>query len=97
MHEFRDLPDRAKVQIDKQEGEAMCMMCKNREETVTHIISECSKLVQLEYKKRHDKVAGAVDWSLCKTYSRTLLPRTEPIYLSPVLFSVYFMTHFYSV
>ena len=29
---------------------------------------ECSKLVQLEYKKRHDKVAGAVYWSLCETY-----------------------------
>jgi len=46
----------------------MCRMCKNREETVTHIISECSKLAQLEYKKRHDKVAGAVHWSLCETY-----------------------------
>jgi len=46
----------------------MCRMCKNREETVTHIISECSKLAQLEYKKRHDKVAGAVHWSLCERY-----------------------------
>jgi len=53
-----------KVKIDKQEGEAMCRMCKNREETVTHIISECSKLAQLEYKKRR----GAVHWSLCETY-----------------------------
>ena len=43
-------------------------MCKNREETVTHIISECSKLAQLQYKKRHDKVVAAVHWSLCETY-----------------------------
>jgi len=43
-------------------------MGKNREETGTHIISEYSKLAQLEYKKRHDKVAGAVHWSLCETY-----------------------------
>ena len=57
-----------KVKIDKQEDESMCRMCKNREETVTHIISECSKLAQLEYKKRHDNVAGAVHWSLCETY-----------------------------
>jgi len=28
-----------KVKIDKQEGEAICRMCKNREETVTHITS----------------------------------------------------------
>jgi len=36
-----------KVKIDKQEGEAMCRICKKREETVRHIISECSKLAQL--------------------------------------------------
>jgi len=57
-----------KVKIDKQEGEAMCSMCKNREETVTHIISDCSKLAQLQYKKRHDKVTEAVHWGLCETY-----------------------------
>ena len=39
----------------------MCRMCKNREETVTHIISECSKLAQLEYKKRHDKVTRSLE------------------------------------
>jgi len=50
----------------KDELEAMCRMCKNREETVTHIISECSKLAQLEYKKNHDKVDGDVHWSLLK-------------------------------
>ena len=31
-------------------------------------VSKCSKLAHLEYKKRHDKVAGAVHWSLCETY-----------------------------
>ena len=45
-----------KVKIDKQEGEAMCSMCKNREETVTHIISDCSKLAQLEYKRDTTKL-----------------------------------------
>jgi len=57
-----------KVKIDKHESERRCRICKNREETVTHIISECSKLVQPEYKKRHDKVTEAVNWSLCETY-----------------------------
>jgi len=38
-----------KVKTDKQKGEAMCSMCKNREETVTCIISECSKVAQLEF------------------------------------------------
>ena len=30
--------------------------------------SERSKLAQLEYKKRHDEVAGIVHWSLCEKY-----------------------------
>jgi len=47
----------------------MCRMYKNKEETTAHIASECSKLAQLEYKSRYDKVAGAVHWSLCYKYS----------------------------
>ena len=43
-------------------------MCHNKNETVDHIISCCSKLAQTEYKKRHDKVAAAVHWSMCKKY-----------------------------
>jgi len=43
-------------------------MCGEREETVNHIISECSKLAQKEYKGRHDKVAAAVHWGLCRKY-----------------------------
>jgi len=35
-----------KVKTDKQEGKATCRKSKNIEETVTHIISECSKLIQ---------------------------------------------------
>ena len=33
------------------------------------IASECSKLAELKYKGRHEKVAGAVHWSLCNKYS----------------------------
>jgi len=32
----------------------------------TLLICKCSKLAQLEYKKRYNKVAGAVHWSLCE-------------------------------
>jgi len=39
-----------------------------KRQSYTYIISECSKLAQLDYNKRHDKVAGAVHWSLCETY-----------------------------
>jgi len=49
-----------KVKIDKQKGDVRCRTCKDREETVVHLTSECSKLEQLEYKKKHDKVAEIV-------------------------------------
>ena len=63
------LPTRwKKVRIEKQPGTALCRMCNEREETTFHILSECSKLAQNEYKKRHDKVAQLVHWNLCKKY-----------------------------
>ena len=40
-------------------------------------MSECSKIAQTDYKHRHDKVAAAVHWSICKKYS---LPHTEKWY-----------------
>ena len=41
-----------KVKTNKQEDDVRCRMCKDREETVVHLTSECSKLAQLQYKKR---------------------------------------------
>ena len=35
-------------------------MCRNKNETVYHTMSECSVLVQGEYKQRHDNVARYV-------------------------------------
>jgi len=61
-----------KVRTDKQEGDVRCRMCKDREES-----SERSKLSQLEYKKRHDRVAGIVHGSLCERYG---LPLSEQRY-----------------
>ena len=39
-------------------------MCCERGQSVGHIVSECSKLAQREYKKRHDNVARYVHWKL---------------------------------
>ena len=43
-------------------------MCKQKEETVSHIVSECPKLAQREYKRRHDCVVKALHWDLCRLY-----------------------------
>ena len=40
-------------------------MCQERGEIVTHVINECRKFEQKEYKKRHDHVARMIHWELC--------------------------------
>ena len=39
-----------------------------RDETINHIISECSKLAQKEYKTRHDSVGKVIHWEMCKKF-----------------------------
>ena len=43
-----------KARIDKTLQNSKCRLCGDRDETINHIISECSKLAQKEYKARHD-------------------------------------------
>ena len=45
-----------------------CRMCKHTDETVNHIVSECSKMEKSEYKGRYNKVATAVHWGLAKKH-----------------------------
>ena len=42
-----------------------CRMCDKKSETISHIVSECEKLAQKEYKRRHDNVARIVHWKMC--------------------------------
>ena len=55
-----------KAKIDKSQDDPNCRMCKQSEETVCHITSQCPKLAQKEYKRRHDCVARSLHWNLCK-------------------------------
>ena len=41
-------------------------MCGEKGESIYHLISECGKLAQREYKRRHDDVARYVHWQLCQ-------------------------------
>ena len=40
-------------------------MCGSKGETVAHVVSECGKLTQREYKGRQDNVAQYIHWQLC--------------------------------
>ena len=35
---------------------------------INHIISDCSKLAQREYKMKHDWVGKVIHWELCKKF-----------------------------
>ena len=64
--------------IDGQiEISPMCRKCNEKVETINHIISECPALAQREYKGRHDTVAKALHWKICKEYH---LPSAEKWY-----------------
>jgi hypothetical protein len=58
--------------IDHRNVDPKCRMCGQKDETVEHLVSACSKLAQTEYKARHDKVASIVHWHLCKKYGITV-------------------------
>ena len=45
-----------KAKIDKMQENSKCRLCGDRDETINHRRSECSKLGQKEYKTRHDWV-----------------------------------------
>ena len=55
----------------------MCRLCSEKVENVDHIVSECKKLAQKKYKRRHDNVAKVVHWKLCEKYG---LERSEKWY-----------------
>ena len=43
-----------------------CSLCGDRDETINHIISKCSKLAQKEYKIKHNWVGKVIYWEMCK-------------------------------
>ena len=57
-----------KARIDKTQQNSKCKLCGDRDETINHIISECSKLAQKEYKARHDWVGKVIHLEMCKEF-----------------------------
>ena len=55
-----------KVRIDKTQQNSKCRLYGDRDKIITHIMSECSKLAQKEYKTRHDWVGKVIHWEMCK-------------------------------
>ena len=55
-----------KAKIDKTKQNSKFRLSAEKDETITHIISEFSKLAQKEYKTRHDWVGKGIHWEMCK-------------------------------
>ena len=45
-----------KAKIDKSQRDSLCRVCRKVDESVDHIVSDCSKLAQKDYKRRHDNL-----------------------------------------
>ena len=57
-----------KAKIDKTHENSKCRMLGKAEESVNHVLSECSKLAQKEYKRRHDWFGTKIHWEICRKY-----------------------------
>ena len=55
-----------KAKIDKTQQESKCRMCGQVDESVNHILSECSKIAQKEYERQYDWVGKKVHWEVSK-------------------------------
>ena len=56
-----------KARIDKTQQNSKCTLCGDRDETINHIISECSRLTQV-YKTRNDWVGKVIHREMCKKF-----------------------------
>ena len=77
--------NRIKARIDKTQQNSKCRLYGDRDETINHIISECSKLAQKEYKTRHDWVGKVIHREMCKKFKFDHINEWYMHNLAPVL------------
>ena len=61
-----------KARLDKTQQNSRCSLCCKRDDTIKHIMSECSKFTQREYKTKHDCVGKVIHWELYKNFNSTI-------------------------
>ena len=66
-----------KARIEKTQQNSKCWLCGDRDETINHTVSKCSKLAQKEYRTRYDWVGKVIHSELCKKLNLTM--RTNDI------------------
>ena len=74
-----------KARIDKTQQNSKGRLCGDKDETTNHIISECSKLAQKEYKARHDWVGKLIHREMCRKFQFDHTNKWYMHNLAPVL------------
>ena len=59
-------PTYIQTKVDNTQLNRKRRLCRESDETVNHVISDCSKLVQKKYKTKHDCMGKIIHWELCK-------------------------------
>ena len=49
-----------KGDIDKWQEQTKCRICSRADDAINQIVSECPKLAQKEYKRRHDWIGRRI-------------------------------------
>ena len=62
------------MKIDNIQKNSKCRGCRERDETISHIVSECNKLAQKEYKTRHDWVGKVITENCARNLILTIPP-----------------------
>ena len=55
-----------KAKIGKSQRDSLCRVYRKEDESIDHVVSRCSKLVQKEYKRRHDNLGEIVHWKFAR-------------------------------
>lgn len=55
--------------VMKTREDERCRMCKEKSETVTHIMTACPILAQREYIDRHNRVCSLIHYEICRNYN----------------------------
>ena len=55
-----------KAKIEKSQKDTLCKPCKKADESIGHVVSDCSKLTQKEYRRRHDNLGKVIHLKLAR-------------------------------
>ena len=56
------------TKIDKLQEDSKCRTCGKADESISLLLSECSKVSRKEYKRRHDWMGKKIHWEVCRKY-----------------------------